>query len=98
MKSKITEGTECSRTDAIKNLKPFLPDYSSHLNKDREFFGYADCKTFAYFLNRCILTMLIRRCFYGVKVMLTLDDELHASIERMAEIQGLPKATLIRVY
>ena len=28
--------------------------------------------------------------------MLTLDDELHASIERMAEIQGLPKATLIR--
>ena len=27
--------------------------------------------------------------------MLTLDDELHASIERMAEIQGLPKATLI---
>ena len=30
--------------------------------------------------------------------MLTLDDELHASIERMAEIQGLPKATLIRVY
>ena len=32
----------------------------------------------------------------AVKVMLTLDDELHASIERMAEIQGLPKATLIR--
>ena len=28
--------------------------------------------------------------------MLTLDDEVHASIERMAEIQGLPKATLIR--
>ena len=34
----------------------------------------------------------------AVKVMLTLDDELHASIERMAEIQGLPKATLIRAY
>ena len=32
----------------------------------------------------------------AVKVMLTLDDELHASIERMAQIQGLPKATLIR--
>ena len=32
----------------------------------------------------------------AVKVMLTLDVELHASIERMAEIQGLPKATLIR--
>ena len=32
----------------------------------------------------------------AVKVMLTLYDELHASIERMAEIQGLPKATLIR--
>ena len=32
----------------------------------------------------------------AVEVMLTLDDELHASIERMAEIQGLPKATLIR--
>ena len=32
----------------------------------------------------------------AVMVMLTLDDELHASIERMAEIQGLPKATLIR--
>jgi len=28
--------------------------------------------------------------------MLTLDDELHASIERMAEIQGLPKATVAR--
>ena len=32
----------------------------------------------------------------AVKVMLTLDDEFHVSIERMAEIQGLPKATLIR--
>ena len=32
----------------------------------------------------------------AVKVMLTLDDELHASIERMAEIQGLPKATVAR--
>ena len=30
----------------------------------------------------------------AVKVMLTLDDELHASIQRMAEIQGLPKATV----
>ena len=32
----------------------------------------------------------------AVQVVLTLDDEVHASIERMAEIQGLPKATLIR--
>ncbi|HAV6151243.1 hypothetical protein [Klebsiella pneumoniae] len=32
----------------------------------------------------------------AVKVMLTLDDQLHASIERMAEIQGLPKATVAR--
>lgn len=32
----------------------------------------------------------------AVKVMLTLDDELHASIQRMAEIQGLPKATVAR--
>ena len=32
----------------------------------------------------------------AVKVMLTLDDELHESIEIMAEIQGLPKPTLIR--
>ena len=28
--------------------------------------------------------------------MLTLDDELHASIQRMSEIQGLPKATVAR--
>lgn len=28
--------------------------------------------------------------------MLTLDDDLHASIQRMSEIQGLPKATVAR--
>ena len=32
----------------------------------------------------------------AVKVMLTLDDDLHASIQRMSEIQGLPKATVAR--
>lgn len=32
----------------------------------------------------------------AVKVMLTLDDDLHGLIERFAEIQGLPKATAIR--
>ncbi len=31
-----------------------------------------------------------------VRVMLTLDDELHAIVERFAEIQGLGKATAVR--
>ena len=33
----------------------------------------------------------------AVKVMLTLDDELHASIQRMAEIQGLRKLQWLEV-
>ena len=32
----------------------------------------------------------------AVRVMLSLDDELHASIKRLSEIQGLGKATAIR--
>ena len=32
----------------------------------------------------------------AVRVMLSLDDELHASIKRLSEIQGLCKATAIR--
>ena len=32
----------------------------------------------------------------AVRVMLSLDDELHASINRFSEIQGLGKATAIR--
>jgi hypothetical protein len=48
---------------AIKIPKPSLPDYSFHLNQDREFFGYADMKIFAYFLNRCIIVAIGNRNF-----------------------------------
>lgn len=32
----------------------------------------------------------------AVRIMLSVDDELHGSLERLAQIQGLPKATLVR--
>lgn len=32
----------------------------------------------------------------AVRIMLSVDDELHSSLERLAQIQGLPKATLVR--
>ena len=35
------------------DLKPFLSDYKLPSNQDREFFGYADVKIFAYFLISC---------------------------------------------
>ena len=50
---KISERVSTSDDSVIKtkNLPSLIT--SSHLNQDREFFGYADVKIFAYFLNRC---------------------------------------------
>ena len=59
----VTERVSTSDDSAIKfqNLSSLIT--SSHLNQDREFFGYADCKTFAYFLNKCNIVAIGNRNF-----------------------------------
>ena len=55
----------------------------------REFFGYADCKTFDYFLNRCIIVAIGNGNFKMARkrIALSVDPEYHELLTRLAEYQ-----------
>ncbi|WP_257222737.1 MULTISPECIES: hypothetical protein [unclassified Acinetobacter] len=79
----------------LQNI-PFF-DYSFHLNQDREFFGYADKKIFAYFLNRCNIVAIGNRNLRMTRkrIALSVPPEMEEVLDKISDLTGQPKTKII---
>ena len=94
----FTERVSTSDDSAIKiqNLPSLIT--SSHLNQDREFFGYADVKIFAYFLVACIIVTISTEVFRMAvqkRLALTISPDYLELLHKVSAYQNIPTSTFV---
>ena len=74
----------------LKNLLPFV--------LDREFFGYADVKIFAYFLVACIIVTISNEVFRMAvqkRLALTISPDYLELLHKVSAYQNIPTSTFV---